>query len=483
MFVSRVSWNEKASPQDITQRLDSSRGDSALLGCRDHEVAIARGNRILAELAKRERSRQEGTSASGPWLDPEPSVDVSQLLPHTAAERTAGVGGIQMLTFYEFFAGGGMARAGLGDRWGCVFANDFDKMKVSTYRDNWGDDHLVCCDVATLNICDLPGTADLSWASFPCQDLSLAGDYRGLGHAASPIQTRSGTFWPFWSLMRQLVLDDRAPRLIVLENVYGALTSHKGRDFAAICSSLSESGYRFGAVVINAQLFLPQSRPRVFFIAIRCNEHIPSELIGGHPRSPWHPATMIAAYDGLSPETQAKWIWWNIQLPALRNTAFVDHLEETPSGVDWHTPSETEHILEMMSSINKDKVAAAMKAKRRIVGCVYRRTRPDETGVKRQRAEVRFDDIAGCLRTPAGGSSRQTLLIIENGTVRSRLLSPREAARLMGLHDGYKLPTRYNDAYHVAGDGVCVPVVRFLADTILEPIIEANMLQTGAIAA
>ena len=107
-------------------------------------------------------------------------------------------------------------------------------------------------------------------------------------------------------------------------------------------------------------------------------------------------------------------------------------------------------------------------------GTVYRRTRPDETGVKRQRAEIRFDDVAGCLRTPAGGSSRQTIIVVEGKRVRSRLLSTREAARLMGLRDDYLLPERYNDAYHVCGDGVCAPVVRHVAAHLLEPLLRAN---------
>ena len=127
-----------------------------------------------------------------------------------------------------------------------------------------------------------------------------------------------------------------------------------------------------------------------------------------------------------------------------------------------------------MPPLNRQKVAQAIQSGRRTVGAVYRRTRPDEHGVKRQRAEVRFDDIAGCLRTPAGGSSRQTILVVEGKTVRSRLLSPREAARLMGLSDDFRLPARYNDAYHVCGDGVCVPVVRHLATKLLEPLLGAS---------
>ncbi|HGG61210.1 MAG TPA: DNA cytosine methyltransferase, partial [Gammaproteobacteria bacterium] len=82
--------------------------------------------------------------------------------------------------FYEFFAGGGMARAGLGDRWQCLFANDFDPAKAESYRRNWGGEHLKVKDIAEVELGELPGEADLAWASFPCQDLSLAGNGGGL---------------------------------------------------------------------------------------------------------------------------------------------------------------------------------------------------------------------------------------------------------------------------------------------------------------
>jgi len=123
----------------------------------------------------------------------------------------------------------------------------------------------------------------------------------------------------------------------------------------------------------------------------------------------------------------------------------------------------------MMTELNRRKVMEAQRYGALKVGTIYRRTRD---GV--QRAEVRFDGIAGCLRTPAGGSSRQTIMVVNGSHVRTRLISPREAARLMGLPDTYRLPARYNDAYHLLGDGVVVPVVAHLNSHILLPILQAN---------
>jgi DNA (cytosine-5)-methyltransferase 1 len=386
-------------------------------------------------------------------------------------------------TYYEFFAGGGMARAGLGDGWRCVFANDFSPMKAAAYAQNWDSDHLICEDVAKIRPSDLPGVADLAWASFPCQDLSLAGDYRGLGRATSEAKTRSGTFWPFWALMKALKGEGRAPRAIVLENVYGTLTSHGGKDFSSICAALSGAGYRFGAMVVNARLFVPQSRPRVFFIAVAPKTAVSATLMSENPDERWHPPPLLKARAGLSSQAAKKWIWWRLAIPDAHNAVFADMIEDEPKGVAWHTPAETKRLLGLMSPANKAKVEAAKKAGRKMVGAVYKRTRSDENGVKSQRAEVRFDDVAGCLRTPRGGSSRQSILIVDRQSVRSRLLSPREAARLMGLQDHYKFPERYNDAYHIAGDGVCVPLVRHLALNLLEPILGYDVRNTDMLAA
>lgn len=361
-----------------------------------------------------------------------------------------------------------MARAGLGPGWSCAFANDIDNKKAASYDRHWGDSKFLLADVADLSPGDLPGVPDLAWASFPCQDLSLAGSGAGLRGK------RSGTFWPFWELMRRLDAECRAPSIIVLENVKGTLTSHGGADFAAIITAVAKTQYRVGALVIDAVQFVPQSRPRLFIVAVRAGSPIPTEITRPEHDDAWHPRSLVESYRRLPESVRAGWVWWHLPQPAPRKTALADLIEANPSGVCWHTRSETSRLLNMMSSVNRLKVMDARKAGRRIIGTIYKRTRTGIDGRRGQRAEVRFDGIAGCLRTPQGGSSRQTIIVVDGNTVRSRLLSPREAARLMGLPGHYELPDNYNEAYHLSGDGVVVPVVRHLAAHILEPVLAAH---------
>jgi DNA (cytosine-5)-methyltransferase 1 len=367
------------------------------------------------------------------------------------------------LGFYEFFAGGGMVRAALGAEWHCLMANDICHKKARSYADNWGSYALRIEDIFKLTPADLPGQADLAWGSFPCQDLSLAGARAGLDGE------RSGAFWGFWNLMQGLAREHRKPRVIVLENVYGALSSHDGRDFDTIATALAGAGYVFGAMILDAVHFLPQSRPRLFVVALDAAMAVPDILHGWTTHPAWHPAAIIRAHNRLSPNVRAHWRWWSPPLPQAPVVTLDSLIESEPQGVDWHTPEVTTRLLESMSDINRQKLVAAQRGGQRTIGAIYRRTRG---GVVR--AEARFDGLSGCLRTPTGGSSRQTLIVVEGASIRTRLISPRETARLMGLPDDYRLPERYNDAYHLAGDGVAVPVVRHLARTLIEPLLAAN---------
>ena len=234
--------------------------------------------------------------------------------------------------------------------------------------------------------------------------------------------------------------------------------------------------------MIDASLFVPHSRPRLFIVCPRHGTPVPATCISNAPVLPWHTRGLRTAYERLSAKAKPGWIWWNPPIPPPRSASFADLIEDDPKDVSWFSRAETQQLLAKMSDVNRAKVDSAKREKRQIVGGLYRRTRPDESGNKVQRAEIRFDDVSGCLRTPGGGSSRQVVLIVEGSSVRARLISSRETARLMGLPDSYVLPSNYNEAYHLTGDGVVVPVVRHLAANLFEPILAAIAPRNSAAA-
>lgn len=369
---------------------------------------------------------------------------------------------------YEFFAGGGLARLGLEGDFACVFANDIDPAKARAYRTAFGAADMREGDIWGLSSADLPGQAALAWASFPCQDLSLAGARRGL---AAP---RSGAFWGFHRLIEKLKHEGRAPDILALENVSGLLSSHGGADFTALVHALDDLGYRVGALEIDAALFTPQSRPRLFVIAAR---NAPAQLMASGPSAPFHTPALRAVVARMPENLRKHFVWWRLDAPPSRNTRLIDLIDDANTA--WDAPEKTEKLLAQMSPLQRARVEALRESGERAVGAVFRRIRM-ERGVRVQRAEARFDGVAGCLRTPAGGSSRQILMFVDGKDVRTRLLSPREAARLMGAPDHYPLPENQTAALHLFGDGVCVPAVRWLSNNLLAPLAGAAAQRKSA---
>lgn len=365
------------------------------------------------------------------------------------------IGSLANPTFLEFFAGAGLVREGLKTWWKCVWANDIDTSKERIYTANFGTREFRLGDVAAFDAPSLP-TSDMAWASFPCQDLSLAGWQRGMS------AKRSGTFWAFWRLMRDLHDAGRRPPVIVIENVTGLLY---GDDFTGLCEALAALDMKFGAMVLDAKWFLPQSRPRVFLVAVDARVS-PESLADEIPCGPQVPKALVRAWKRLPEPVKDRWIWWRFR-PSSRVVHRVEELiDEQPEGVEWHSAAETKRLLGMMSNVNRAKVNEVVATGKFRVGFLYKRMREGQ-----QRAEVRFDGIAGCLRTPGGGSSRQTIVLVEGNKIRTRLLSPREAARLMGLPDTFQLPGTYNEAYKAMGDGVAATVVYALNEKVLLPLV------------
>lgn len=361
------------------------------------------------------------------------------------------------LTAIDFFAGSGLVRVGLEPEFSTAWANDLCEKKAAVYHANDPAHAMHVGSIETVHGADLP-SADLAWASFPCQDLSLAGDLAGIRKG-----TRSGLFWEWLRVLDELTTAGKQPSILVAENVVGFLAAHKGAHFKRAYAALKDRGYLVGALVIDARLFLPQSRPRAFVIGVRRNLPI-HDLAQIGPAQPFHTDTLKRAAGFVR---DPEWVWWSLPEPSGQVSTFADLCERD---APCETAGKTAELRGMLSTHNRRKLEAAIDSGEWLVGTGYRRTRPNALGRKVQRLEIRFDGVAGCLRTPEGGSSRQVVVIVDKGRVRTRLMTVRECARLMGVPDTFQIPGSYNDGYRAMGDAVAAPVVRWLTRHLLAPL-------------
>ena len=359
----------------------------------------------------------------------------------------------------DFFAGSGLARLGLEPEFRTVWANDICPKKSAVYDANARGSSIVIDSIANVRGADLP-EAELAWASFPCKDLSLAGNLTGID-----VGTRSGLFWEWIRVLDELAVEGRRPPLLAAENVVGFLIARDSAHFARAYEALCERGYRAGALVVDARDFVPQSRPRAFLVAVDHSLLTPDFVQSGP--GPFHPRPVRSAAKTVA---DPDWIWWALPTPDSRVAALTDLCDRH---APCESPSRTAERLEMLSPRNKWKLQQQILYGRYSVGTGYCRTRPTANG-RSQRLEIRFDGIAGCLRTPEGGSSRQVVLLVEGGSVRTRLMTVRECARLMGAPDAFQIPGTYNDGYRAMGDAVVVPVVRWLTRHLLAPLLDRS---------
>lgn len=355
----------------------------------------------------------------------------------------------------EFFAGIGLVRMGLEQAgFRVIWSNDIEPAKHAMYanhfRDSIAEPEYVLGDVALVKAEDLPANLGLAWASFPCTDLSLAGRREGLEGK------HSATFWHFARILDEL--GESRPGVVALENVAGLATSRGGQDLAAAIGELNRLGYSVDVLAIDARRFVPQSRPRIFLIGA----HSPP-VENQRWAHPFRPPSLQAVFENESLRTHQAAL---PMPPALLETGLSEVVERLdPEDVKWWDEGRVEAFLASLSPLQHERMDLLRRKRSRTYRTAYRRTRH---GVATW--EIRSDDIAGCLRTARGGSSRQALIQLGQGKVRARWMTPVEYARLMGA-DEYRVDgLRTNQALFGFGDAVCVPVVGWLATNYLMPL-------------
>lgn len=367
------------------------------------------------------------------------------------------------LTVAEYFAGIGLFRMGLESvGWKVVYANDRNAERAQIYRGFFGDGYEVK-DVFSVAAGDVP-QATLATCSFPCIDLSLAGNLQGLNGE------HSSAFWGFYDILK--AQGALIPPIVLLENVSGWLSAHQGSDFYAVAEALNELGYACDAFMLNARCFVPQSRPRIFMVGIS-ERHLPDsrrrKTILYSPRS--ERLSPLKLKQLMLSNERIRWVHLDIpEPPPYKSQGFSREIVEEllPDDPRWWPREKVEKHLDMMSPSHLELVKnlAAVK-KRETMRTFYRRRR--EAG---QRAEVRPDDIAGCLRTAVGGSGKQFLVAAGKGAIRMRTLTAREYARLQGVSDSFPIiANSERQSLNAFGDAVCVPVVSWIAQRILTPLV------------
>ncbi|MGO8929667.1 MAG: DNA cytosine methyltransferase [Limisphaerales bacterium] len=360
-------------------------------------------------------------------------------------------------TIAEFFAGIGLMRIGLENAgWRIAFANDIDQDKWQMYKDHFGDTgEFIVGDIHNLKPSQVP-TVSLATASFPCNDLSLAGARHGLAGA------QSSAFWGFIDILKAMKRERRPPPLVLLENVTGFLTSHDGHDFEDALIALNDLGYAVDAFIIDAARFVPQSRQRLFVIGSKTRQIYTLNETPGFYESEARPRA-LASFVLMHPD-----ISWRLrELPPLPQCTkrLDDILEDLPLNHQmWWSRQRCEYMLNQMSPKHSAQAQALIRGDAIRYGTVFRRVRNGKS-----MAELRTDGVAGCLRTPRGGSGRQILLAAGKNRFSVRLLTPRECARLMGADD-FVVKAPLNQALFGFGDAVCVPVIEWIARNYLNPL-------------
>ena len=200
-----------------------------------------------------------------------PLGGMGAVTPHQKTSRRAMEGCSP--EFLEFFAGSGLVAEGMKKAFRAVWANDICPKKAAVYRANHGYEAFHLGSITEVVGHDIP-SASLAWASFPCQDLSLAGLAGGI-HAS-----RSGLVWEWLRVMDEM---PAPPPVLVAENVAGLVSVSGGENYKLLHQALVKRGYAAGAMLMDAVHWVPQSRPRIFVVAVRSGSSIPPALVSATP--------------------------------------------------------------------------------------------------------------------------------------------------------------------------------------------------------
>lgn len=192
---------------------------------------------------------------------------------YTIVSLFSGCGGLDL----------GFIQAGFEVLW----ANDFFKEAVDTYKHNIGD-HIVLGDITKIRSSAVPNNFDILLGGFPCQGFSIANIKRSMSDERNFL---------YKELLR--FIKDKRPKFFVAENVKGILSMSKGKVIEMILNDFRDLGYNVDYNVLKASEYgVPQHRERVVIIGNRLGLENPFPkkthgIINGTPNPNIEPALKV----------------------------------------------------------------------------------------------------------------------------------------------------------------------------------------------
>lgn len=380
----------------------------------------------------------------------------------------------QQMTFLDFFSGiggfhSGLEKAGMK----CIGYCEFDKFAQESYKAIYDTEGLYFNnDIRNIKGKDLPA-ADLWAFGFPCQDISIAGNQKGIKNG-----TRSGLFFEVMRLLDESEKSNNKPTWLIVENVKNLLSIDRGRGFFTVLSEMAKRGYSVEWHVYNSKDYgVPQNRERVYLAGYHGNpgtrkllpnprksESTLSQIIPGHQGNRVYDATGIAPTLMAQGGTQTS--LYKIPSSGIHNFGGSCSAFDNENTV-WATGNS--RTLSASDYKHVPRVAVKIKnATEKGYIDTYIGDGIDLSYVNSTTKRGRVQPQQSQTLTVSGSVG----VLVDNDPIRIRKLTPKECWRLQGFTDcQYEAAAQVvspSQLYKQAGNAVTVNVVEAIGNHIME---------------
>ena len=316
------------------------------------------------------------------------------------------------LKIASFFAGVGGIELGFEQtkKFEVIYANEYNSESTKTYETNFKL-KIDCRDIVKVKPEDIPDI-DVMIGGFPCQAFSIAGYRKGF-------EDEKGRGTLFFEMLRLIKV--KKPKIIFLENVKNLVSHDNGKTFRIILDSLKENGYFVKYQVLNSMVYgnIPQNRERIYIVGFK-NEKQYQKFVFPEP---------------------------------IKLTKKIEDIIDTTHKLD-------------------DKYYYTAEKYPRIFETIKNTTLKENTIYQWRRIYLRENKSSVCPTLTANMGTGGHNVPLINTKYGIRKLTPRECFLFQGFPEDYNFPEKISDTalYKQAGNSVVVPVIKRIAEKIIETL-------------